>query len=208
MSYQAVRLSKNAQSPDIKQVFYSHVGRRPHGPSGIRLHPGIPGGGRERAGHPAPHPHRPRAQGRPHLHRRGFGPEHAPPRVDDTPGDAPARRRRRGPADRPPGPEPDRGAQDHRGAARPGHPHPRPGGGPGHRGRQSHLPPHAAHAALPGRVGEGEQPGPDQGRRRPHRLRGEDLGQAPGAGTPRSSGPSGTSWRTAARSARPPGRSG
>ena len=32
------------------------------------------------------HPHRPRAQGRPHLHRRRLGPEHAPPRVDDNSG--------------------------------------------------------------------------------------------------------------------------
>ena len=34
-----------------KQVFHWHVGRWPHGPSGIRLHPGLPDGGRERAGH-------------------------------------------------------------------------------------------------------------------------------------------------------------
>ena len=31
-----------------------------HGPSSLRLHPGLPGGGRERAGHPEPHPERPR----------------------------------------------------------------------------------------------------------------------------------------------------
>ena len=61
-------------------MFDSHVGRWPHGPSSLRLHPGLPGGGRERAGHLEPHPHRPRAQGRPHLHRRGLGPDHAPPR--------------------------------------------------------------------------------------------------------------------------------
>ena len=90
----------------IKQVFDSHVERWANGPSGIRLHPGLPGGGRGRAGHPTQYPHRPRAQGRPHLHRRRLGPEHAPPRMDDAPGGAPTRRRRRGPADRPAGPEP------------------------------------------------------------------------------------------------------
>ena len=33
----------------------------------------------------------------------------------------------------------------------------------GHRRRQPHLPAHAAHAAIPGRVGTGDDPGPDQG---------------------------------------------
>ena len=47
----------------------------------------------------------------------------------------------------PAGPEPHRGSQGHRGAARPGHPHPLPCGGPGHGGRQPNRP---AHAALPG----------------------------------------------------------
>ena len=43
----------------------------------------------------------------------------------------------------------------------------------------SHLPAHAAHAALPGRVGEGDHPGPDQGRRGPRRGGRPDRGQAP-----------------------------
>ena len=41
------------------------------------------------------------------------------------------------------GAQPLGGAQDHRGAARPGHPHPRPGGEAGHERRQPHVPPHA-----------------------------------------------------------------
>ena len=45
-------------------------------------------------------------------------------------------------------------------------------GGPGHRRRQPNRPPHAPHAAIPGRVGAGDHPGPDQGRRRPSRGRG------------------------------------
>ena len=79
-------------------------------------------------------------------------------------------------------PEPLGGSQDHRGAARPGHPHPLPGRGPGHRRRQPHRPAHAPHAALPGRVGEGDHPGPDQGRRGTRRGRGQHRRQASGAG--------------------------
>ena len=81
-----------------KQGFASHVERWANGPSGIRLHPGLPGGGRGRAGHPAPHPHRPRPQGRPHLHRPRLGPEYAPAGLEYAQGDPPARRRGRGPA--------------------------------------------------------------------------------------------------------------
>ena len=142
------RVAQGASGP-VNQVRCEAL----HGPSGIRLHPVLPGGGRERAGHPAAHPQRARPQGRPHLHRRGLGPEHAPSCLAAAPGDAPARRRRRGATNRPPGPEPHRGSEGHRGAARPGDLHPLPCGGPGHRRRRPHVPAHAAHAALPGRVG-------------------------------------------------------
>ena len=125
-----------------------------------------------------------------------------------APGDAPARGRGRGPSDRPPGPEPHRGSEDHRGAARPGHLHPLPCGGPGYRRRQPHLPAHAPHAAVPGRMGEGDHPesgsrqawtaplqraGLEAGLRRCHRRRWR---------------PSRVSWETAARSAAQPGPSG
>ena len=46
----------------------------------------------------------------------------------------------------------------------------------------SHLQANAAHAALPGGVGAGDHPGPDQGRRGPRRGRGPDGRQASGAG--------------------------
>ena len=50
----------------------------------------------------------------------------------------------------------------------------------GHRGRQPYVPSHA-YAALPGRVGEGHHPGPDQSRSGPRRGRGPDWRQASGA---------------------------
>ena len=46
----------------------------------------------------------------------------------------------------------------------------------------SHLQANAAHALVLGRVGAGDHPGPDQGRRGPRRGRGQNRGQAPGAG--------------------------
>ena len=63
--------------------------------------------------------------------------------------------------------------------------------GPGHRGRQPNRPAHAEHAALFGRMGAGDHPGPDQGRRRPRRGRGKDGRQAPGAGLREGPGRSG-----------------
>ena len=60
--------------------------------------------------------------------------------------------------------------------------------GPGHRGRQPDRPAHAAHAALPGRVGAGDHPGPDQDRRGPRCLRGPDRGQATCAGLREAAG--------------------
>ena len=70
------------------------------------------------------------------------------------------------------------------------------------------CPAHAEHAALLGRVGAGDHPGPDQGRRRPTPRQRAGPGAGPRRWTPRNCGPSGTSWTPAARSARPPGRSG
>ena len=67
------------------------------------------------------------------------------------------------PAARPPGAEPLGRGQNDPGASRPGHQHPFTGRRAGHWGRQSHVPSHAPHAALPGGVGEGHHPGPDQG---------------------------------------------
>ena len=110
------------------------------------------------------------------------GQEHAPPCMDAASGDALARRRGRGPENRPAGGEPRGGNQDRPVSPRPGHLHPRPAEGPGHLGRQSHLQANAAHAALPGRVREGDHLGPYPGRRRPRRGRGPDRRQAPGAG--------------------------
>ena len=63
----------------------------------------------------------------------------------------------------------------------PGHPHPGPGRGAGHQRCEPHRPPDAPHAALPGRVGEGDHPGPDPGRRATCRCRGEERRKAPGA---------------------------
>ena len=48
-------------------------------------------------------------------------------------------------------------------------------------GGQPHLPSDAPHAAVPGGVGEGHHPGPDQGRSGPRRGGGENRGQASGA---------------------------
>ena len=47
---------------------------------------------------------------------------------------------------------------------------------------------HAPHAALPGRVGEGDHPVPDPRRRRPRRVRGPDRRQASGAGLREAAG--------------------
>ena len=50
------------------------------------------------------------------------------------------------------------------------------------------LSPHAPHAALPGRVGTGDHPGPDQGRRGPRCLRGPNRRQATCAGLREAAG--------------------
>ena len=53
------------------------------------------------------------------LNEHGLGPEHAPSCLAAALEEAPARRRRRGAANRPPGAQPHRGSEDHRGAATP-----------------------------------------------------------------------------------------
>ena len=70
------------------RCFLTTYRRCSHRSRGLRLHQGLPSGGTERAGNPAPDPHRPRAEGRPDIHRRGVGEEHATPIMEDAPRNA------------------------------------------------------------------------------------------------------------------------